>query len=321
MHANSRLTPIGRLTLVMRIEGGRPVAHVADEMGISRPTAYKWWRRWREEGEFGLVDRSSRAHRCAHQTSAEIEAQITELRQTLKLGPARIGYRLGVAPSTVHRVLTRRGLNRLKWMDRPTGRVIRRYERERPGDLIHVDVKKLGRIPEGGGWKVLGRVDGKRNSERLSHGGPRRTGYGFIHSAVDDHSRLAYSEILTDEKKETAASFWSRAKAWFEERGVEVTEVMTDNGSCYRSWLFAANLGGVIHRKTRPYRPQTNGKVERFNRTMLEEWAYVRPYTTEAERVAAFEGFLHLYNHHRGHTALGGKPPISRVNDLRGQYT
>lgn len=321
MHANSRLTPIGRLTLVMRIEGGRPVAHVADEMGISRPTAYKWWRRWREEGEFGLVDRSSRAHRCPHQTSAEIEAQITELRQTLKLGPARIGYRLGVAPSTVHRVLCRRGLNRLKWMDRPTGRVIRRYERERPGELIHVDVKKLGRIPEGGGWKVLGRVDGKRNSERLSHGGPRRTGYGFIHSAVDDHSRLAYSEILTDEKKETAASFWSRAKAWFEERGVEVTEVMTDNGSCYRSRLFAANLGGVIHRKTRPYRPQTNGKVERFNRTMLEEWAYVRPYTTEAERVAAFEGFLHLYNHHRGHTALGGKPPISRVNDLHGQYT
>ena len=320
MHANARLTPIGRLTLVMRIEGGRPVAHVADEMGISRPTAYKWWRRWREEGELGLVDRSSRAHHCPHQTSPAMEAQILELRQTLKLGPARIGYRLGVAPSTVHRVLCRRGLNRLKWMDRPTGRVIRRYERAHPGDLIHVDVKKLGRIPDGGGWKVLGRTLGNHNNAKAT-GYRGSVGYGFIHSAVDDHSRVAYSEILGDEKKETAASFWSRAKAWFEEHGVKVSEVMTDNGSCYRSRFFAANLGDVIHRRTRPYRPQTNGKVERFNRTMLEEWAYVRPYMSEAERVAAFERFLHLYNHHRGHTALGGKPPISRVNDLRGQYT
>lgn len=320
MHANARLTPIGRLTLVMRIESGRAVAHVADEMGISRPTAYKWWRRWREEGELGLVDRSSRAHRCPHQTSPEIEAQIAELRQTLKLGPARIGYRLGVAPSTVHRVLCRRGLNRLKWMDRPTGQVIRRYERERTGDLIHVDIKKLGRIPDGGGWKVLGRTQGNHNNFRAANS-QGRAGYGFIHSAVDDHSRLAYSEILTDEKKETAASFWSRAKAWFNDHGIDVLEVMTDNGSCYRGRFFGQTLGDVIHRKTRPYRPQTNGKVERFNRTMLEEWAYVRPYATESERVAAFEGFLHIYNHHRGHTALGGKPPISRVNDLHGQYS
>jgi transposase InsO family protein len=182
-------------------------------------------------------------------------------------------------------------------------------------------VKKLGRIPEGGGWKVLGRVDGKRNSERLSHGGPRRTGYGFIHSAVDDHSRLAYSEILDDEKKETAASFWSRAKVWFEDHGVKVQELMTDNGSCYRSHFFDASLGEVTHRRTRPYRPQTNGKVERFNRTMLDEWAYVRPYESETERTAAFDLFLHLYNYHRGHAALGGNPPVSRVNDLPGQYT
>lgn len=318
MHANARLTPIGRLTMVMRIESGRPVAHVADEMGISRPTAYKWWRRWCEEGERGLVDRSSRARHCPHQTSAQVEAQIAELRCTLKLGPARIGYRLGVAPSTVHRVLTRLGLNRLKWMDRPTGRVIRRYERERPGELIHVDIKKLGRIPDGGGWRTVGRAQGKRNNG--SSRGPRRAGYGFIHSAVDDHSRLAYSEILVDEKKETAAAFWSRARDWFEDRGIEVTEVMTDNGSCYRSRLFGEALDDVTHRWTRPYRPQTNGKVERFNRTMLEEWAYVRPYETEAERAGAFDAFLHLYNHHRSHSALGGKPPISRVNDLLGQY-
>lgn len=318
MHANARLTPVGRLTLVLRIESGRPVAHVADEMGISRPTAYKWWRRWLELGEEGLVDRSSRPRSCPHQTPARVEAQIEELRRIFKLGPARIGYRLGVAPSTVHRVLTRQGLNRLKWLDRPTGRVIRRYERDAPGDLIHVDIKKLGRIPEGGGWRTHGRQKGIANSNRDAK--PTRVGYGFIHSAVDDHSRLAYSEILDDEKKETASDFWKRAREWFRIHGVEVREVMTDNGSCYRSTLFAGALDTITHRWTRPYRPQTNGKVERFNRTMLEEWAYVRPYGSEAERTAAFSDFLHLYNHHRSHSALRGEPPVSRVNDLLGQY-
>jgi transposase InsO family protein len=317
VHANARLTPIGRLTLCLRIEDGRPVAHVAPEMGISRATGYKWWKRYCEEGVDGLTDRSSRPHRCPHRTPATTEAQIAELRSVLKLGPARIGYRLGVAPSTVHRVLVRIGLNRLSWMDRPTGRVIRRYERERPGELVHVDIKKLGKIPDGGGWKVLGRQAGAKNNN--GHG-PRRVGYGFIHSAVDDHSRLAYSEILADERKETAASFWRRASGWFHERGIEVTEVMTDNGPCYRSNLFSDALEDAEHRRTRPYRPQTNGKVERFNRTMLEEWAYVRTYTSEAERVAAFNLFLHLYNHHRSHTALGGKPPISRVSNLPGHY-
>ena len=319
MHANARLTPVGRLTLVLRIESGRPVAHVADEMGISRPTAYKWWRRWLELGEEGLVDRSSRPRSCPHQTPARVEAQIEELRRIFKLGPARIGYRLGVAPSTVHRVLTRQGLNRLKWLDRPTGRVIRRYERDAPGDLIHVDIKKLGRIPEGGGWRTHGRQKGIANSNRDAK--PTRVGYGFIHSAVDDHSRLAYSEILDDEKKETASDFWKRAREWFRIHGVEVREVMTDNGSCYRSTLFAGALDTITHRWTRPYRPQTNGKVERFNRTMLEEWAYVRPYGSEAERTAAFSDFLHLYNHHRSHSALRGEPPVSRVNDLLGQYS
>jgi transposase InsO family protein len=318
MHANARLTPLGRLTLCLRIEGGRPVAHVAPEMGISRATGYKWWRRFCEEGVEGLVDRSSRPHHCPHRTSPDIEAQIAELRAELKLGPARIGYRLGVAPSTVHRVLVRLGLNRLSWMDRPSGRAIRRYERDRPGDLIHVDIKKLGKIPDGGGWKVLGRQAGIKNN---SGHGPRRGGYGFIHSAVDDHSRLAYSEILGDERKETAAAFWERARSWFATLGIEITEVLTDNGSCYRSILFAQALGDVTHRRTRPYRPQTNGKVERFNRTMLEEWAYVKPYASEAERRDAFSDFLHLYNHHRSHAALRGKPPISRVDNLAGHYS
>jgi transposase InsO family protein len=318
MHANARLTPLGRLTLCLRIEGGRPVAHVAPEMGISRATGYKWWRRFCEEGVEGLVDRSSRPRHCPHRTSPNIEAQIAELRAELKLGPARIGYRLGVAPSTVHRVLVRLGLNRLSWMDRPSGRAIRRYERDRPGELIHVDIKKLGKIPDGGGWKVLGRQAGIKNN---SGHGPRRGGYGFIHSAVDDHSRLAYSEILGDERKETAAAFWERARSWFATLGIEITEVLTDNGSCYRSILFAQALGDVTHRRTRPYRPQTNGKVERFNRTMLEEWAYVKPYASEAERRDAFGDFLHLYNHHRSHTALRGKPPISRVDNLAGHYS
>jgi len=317
MHANARLTPIGRLTMVLRIESGRPVAHVAAEMGISRPTAYKWWNRWTDAGVLGLLDRSSRPHSCPHRTSSAMEAQIAELRQVLKLGPARIGYRLGVAPSTVHRVLTRLGINRLAWMDRPTGRVIRRYERERPGELVHVDIKKLGKIPDGGGWKVLGRQVGTQVKTRKHRG---RIGYGFIHSAVDDHSRLAYSEILGDERKETAAGFWRRTVAWFAHYGIEIEEVLTDNGPCYRSVPFAEALAGVKHRRTRPYRPQTNGKVERFNRTMLEEWAYIRPYESEIERTEAFSDFLHLYNHHRSHTALGGKAPIERVNDLAGQY-
>jgi transposase len=317
LHGNARLTPLGRLTMVLRIEAGRPVAHVAAEMGISRPTAYKWWHRWSEDGAAGLMDRSSRPASCPHQTSEVVAAEIAELRRTLKLGPVRIGHRLGVPSSTVHRVLVRLGLNRLAWMDRPTGRVIRRYERDRPGDLVHVDIKKLGRIPVGGGWKVLGRQAGKKNNGGR---GASRVGYGYIHSAVDDHSRLAYSEILHDERQETAAGFWVRAHAWFAAHDVAVREVLTDNGSCYRSRHFADALGEIEHSFTRPYRPQTNGKVERFNRTMLEEWAYVRPYDSEEERAAAFGGFLHLYNHHRGHSALGGQPPITRVNDLPGHY-
>ena len=316
MHGNARLTPLGRLTLVLRIEAGRPVAHVAAEMGISRPTAYKWWRRWLDGGVDNLVDRSSRPWSCPHQTPPHVAAQIEQLRCELKLGPARIGPRVGVPPSTVHRVLVRLGLNRLAWMDRPTGQVIRRYERLTPGELVHVDIKKLGRIPDGGGHKVLGRRAGIRNND--GHG-PRRTGYAYIHSAVDDHTRLAYSEILDDETKESASAFWARAIAWFADHGVTVDEVLTDNGSCYRSQLFAEALGDATHRRTQPYRPQTNGKVERFNRTLLEEWAYVRAYSSEAERVAALDDWLHLYNHHRHHTAIGGTP-ISRVNDLPGHY-
>ncbi|MFI8244436.1 IS481 family transposase [Streptomyces sp. NPDC085866] len=316
-HRNARLTVHGRRMLVERVRSGRPVAHVAAEMGISRPTAHKWIRRWRSEGESGLIDRSSRPHRTPHRTAAATEAHVCRLRQDRKLGPARIGSILGLPTSTVHRILTRHGLNRLAFLDRPTGEVIRRYERARPGELVHVDVKKLGRIPDGGGHKVLGRQAGRARRSSV--------GFDYVHSAVDDHSRLAYSEIHSDEKAATCAAFLRRAAAFFTTHGIDrIERVLTDNAWPYRksfAWRQALADLGATGKLTRIYRPQTNGKVERFNRTLLDEWAYLRPYTTNQERTEALADFLHTYNHHRCHTALGGHPPISRVNNASGQYT
>ncbi|WP_248495981.1 IS481 family transposase [Streptomyces sp. PLM4] len=325
-HRNARLTVHGRRILVERVQSGRPVAHVAAEMGISRPTAHKWVRRWRAKGEAGLHDRPSRPHTTPHRTPAMIEARACRLRTDRRLGPAHIGPILGLPASTVHRILTRHGINRLAWLDRPTGRVIRRYERTRPGELVHVDIKKLGNIPDGGGWRTVGRTAGDRNRQATTS--ERRSckpviGYSYIHSAVDDHSRLAYSEVLPDERQHTAIAFWQRANAFFAAHGVTVERVLTDNGACYKARLFTQTLtaAGIAHKKIRPYRPQTNGKVERFNRTLLDEWAYLRPYTSNHERTTALSDFLHTYNHHRCHTALGGQPPISRVNNAAGQYT
>jgi transposase InsO family protein len=313
LHGNAKLTPAGRRILVTRIASGRPIAHVADEMGVSRKTADKWWRRWLVGGDDALVDRPSRPHSSPTRTARSLERAVERLRRTYKLGPARIALRLGMAPSTVYRVLRRLGLHRLAWLDRPTGQVIRRYEHARPGDQVHMDVKKLGRIPDGGGWRAHGRARRRR----------LRVGYAYIHSAVDDHSRLAYSEVLGDERATTAVAFWERALAWFAERGVTVRSVLTDNGSAYRSADFrrCCDATGVRHHFTRPYRPQTNGKVERFNRTLLEEWAYVRTYASEAARTAALADWLHIYNHHRGHTALGGLPPVRRVTNLPASHT
>ncbi|MFB6565567.1 IS481 family transposase, partial [Streptomyces sp. NPDC056400] len=310
-HRNARLTVHGRRILVERVLAGRPVAHVAAEMGISRPTAHKWVRRWRAEGEAGLADRSSRPRTTPHRTPATVEDHVCRLRTDRKLGPARIGPILGLPASTVHRILVRHRLNRLAWLDRPTGEPVRRYERTRPGELVHVDIKKLGNIPDGGGWRVVGRSAGDHNRQATT--GQRKSntpviGYSYVHSAVDDHSRLAYSEVLTDERKETAIGFWERANAFFADHAITVERVLTDNGSCYKSKLFTQTLtkAGITHKRTRPYRPQTNGKVERFNRTLLDEWAYLRPYTSNTERTAALADFLHTYNHHRCHTALGG---------------
>jgi transposase InsO family protein len=231
--------------------------------------------------------------------------------------------------STAHRVLRRYHMPRLATLDLATGQPIRkepvhRYEWPHPGDMVHVDIKKLGRIPDGGGWRAHGRATGGRHSRATT--AVRRNnhpviGYSYVHSAVDDHSRLAYSEILPDEQGPTAAAFWQRAQAFFAAHAITVSRVLTDNGSCYRSRIWSDTLAaaGVIHKRTRPYRPQTNGKVERFNRTLLVEWAYARPYSSETARRRAFAGWLHIYNHHRPHTALGGNPPATRVLNLSGQ--
>lgn len=319
-HGNALLTPKGRLRLARCVvEDGWSLRRAAERFQVSVTTAARWAARYREQGEHGMGDRSSRPVSSPRRTSVRRERRIIAIRVNRRWGPARIGYLLGIHPSTVHRVLSRFGMARLSWLDRATGRVIRRYEHHSPGDLVHVDIKKLGRIPDGGGHRSVGRTAGNRN--KTGTAANRRPGYAFLHNAVDDHSRLAYTEILTDEKKDTAAGFWARANAYFESHGITVKRVLTDNGSCYRSYAFKDALGPDIkHKRTRPYRPQTNGKVERYNRTMLDEWAYARPYRSEAERVAAFADWLHHYNHHRGHTSLKGQPPASRVTNLSGQY-
>ncbi len=317
VHRNARLNLHGRRLLIARIQQGRPIAHVADELGISRQTACKWWARWRHEGEVGLLDRSSRPRRCPTRTPRRIERRVEQLRRRRKLGPARIAGILGVAASTVHRILCRRGLNRLDWMDRPSGTVIRRrIEHRRPGEQVQMDVKKLGRIPPGGGWRAHGR--GNVVEHRAN-----RVGYAFIHTAIDSYSRLAYSEVLSDERGVTAVGFWQRAHAWFTNLGITIEVVQTDNGSCYKARAFSAAVAatGATHRRLPPRRPAWNGKVERFNRTLLDEWAYVRNYRSDTARNRALDRWLHLYNHHRAHTALGGHPPMTRVNNLTGQHT
>ena len=315
-HANALLAPAGRLRLARCVvDDGWSLRRAAERFQVSVPTAQRWAGRYRELGEAGMHDRPSRPHFSPRRTPTRTERRIVKLRWLRRWGPSRIGFHLGLHPSTVHKVLSRYKMARLAWLDRPTGRVVRRYEHAEPGDMIHVDVKKLGRVPDGGGHRKLGRQAGRKNRPKL--------GYAFLHNAVDDCSRLAYSEILSDEQQQTAAEFWRRAEAFFAEHGVQVRRVLTDNGSCYRSKVFAAALGEIVHKRTRPYRPQTNGKVERFNRTLLDEWAYARVYSSEAERVAAYPAWLHHYNHHRGHTALGGKPPVSRlaVTNLCGENT
>ena len=329
VHRNAPLSETGRLRLARCVvDDGWSRRRAAERFQVSVSTVCRWVNRYLELGEAGMADRSSRPHHSPTRTSTRTERRIIGVRVTRRWGPARIAYLLGLNVSTVHNVLRRYGIARLRWLDRATGRVVRRMESATCGDLVHVDVKKLGKIPAGGGWRKLGRSVGKRNSladkssgARGRNGDPAR-GYHFLHTAIDAHSRLAYSEMLADERKETAAGFWKRANAWFAHHGIIVRKVLTDNGSCYRSHAFRDELAAtaITHRRTRPYRPQTNGKVERFHRTLADEWAYARLYTSDAERCAEYPRWLHTYNHHRGHTALGGQPPASRVPNLSGQY-
>jgi transposase len=267
-HRNAPLSETGRLRLARCVvEEGWSLRRAAERFQVAVTTAARWARRYRELGEAGMADRSSRPHRCPNRTPTRTERRIIKVRVIRRWGPHRIGYLLGLHPSTVHRVLTRYGLAKLRWLDRATGRVIRRMTQTSCGELVHVDVKKLGKIPAGGGWRMLGRAAGKRNHQSDKSSGvfskyrqPVR-GYHFLHTALDGHSRLAYSELLADERQETAAAFWARANTWFNQRGIQVQKVLTDNGSCYRSHVFRDALGDIEHRRTRPYRPQTNGKV------------------------------------------------------------
>jgi transposase InsO family protein len=314
-HATARLTVFGRKLIVQRVKSGWTVAAAAESTGVSAATAYKWLRRFDAEGVAGLETRSSRPHRSPRRMPQRLEDQIVRLRRKHKLGPHQIAGELGIAQSSCYAALKRRQLNRLSWLDRPTGQTIRRYERQSPGDLGHLDVKKLARIPPGGGHKKLGRLEGPRHT-----GG----GYEFVHTLIDDHSRVAYSEVLPNEKAETCAGFLYRAAAFFEDHGVRFRQLMTDNAKVYRySFAFRAATHdlGIEQIFTRSRHPETNGKVERFNRTLLEEWAYVRLYRSNSARNRLLPGWLHRYNHHRSHTALKGRPPMARLNNLCGNYS
>ncbi|MGJ1552100.1 IS481 family transposase [Clavibacter sepedonicus] len=310
-HANAPFTPAGRLRLArLIIEDGWPVRRAAERFQCSPATASRWARRYR--AGLPMTDRSSRPHRQPGRTSQRRERRIIALRFTRRWGPHRISYHLRIPRSTVERVLRRYRMPLLTHLDSATGLPVRRsparrYEHSSPGDLVHVDIKKLGRIPDGGGHRVLGRQAGRKNNPRTGRG------YAFLHHAVDDHSRLAYSEILTDERKETAAAFWARANAFFTAAGITVIRVLTDNGSCYRSHAFTEALGTIAHTRTRPYRPQTNGKVERFNRTLATEWAYRQPFTSNQHRADALDPFIEHYNTERIHSSHG-LTPAARVS-------
>lgn len=327
-HRNAPLTETGRLRLARCVvDDGWPLRRAAERFQVSHTTARRWADRYRAHGPAGMIDRSSRPHRSPRRTPAPVERQVLHLRAKRRWGPARIAGRLGLAASTCHAILHRAGVARLADLDRATGQPVRRYEHPTPGDLIHIDIKKLGNIPDGGGHRVVGRAKGIRHraaTANTSRGPDRlpRLGYSYLHTAIDDHSRLAYTEILPDETQHTAVAFWRRAHAYFTACGITIHRVITDNGSCYRSRLWRDTLTsmGITPKRTRPYRPQTNGKVERFHRTLTQEWAYARPYPTEHARRKALPHWLHMYNHHRHHTAIGG-PPAHRVPNLSGQNT
>ena len=320
-HANARLNAHGRRLLVDRVRRqGWAVAHAAKAMGISRQCAHRWVARFDADGEAGLADRSSRPHSSPRRTTAAVEASVITARATHRRGQDWLGAELGLPPRTVSRVLRRHHAPYLRTLDPLTGEVIRsskttavRYERGRPGELVHVDVKKIGRIPDGGGWKAHGRSMGSTAAKKKA-----RIGYDYVHSMVDDHSRLAYSEILPDEKGATCAAFILRAAEHFAGHGITTIErVITDNHFSYRRSTDVKNAMtalGATHKFIKPHCPWQNGKVERFNRTLATEWAYRQVFTSNAERAAALAPWLQEYHTRRRHTALKGLPPITRLS-------
>ena len=328
-HANAALTPRHRLRLArLIVDDGWLVAHAAAFFNVSWPTAKRWAERYKSAGPDGMRDRSSRPHRCPTKTPPDVVRKIVHLRWKQRLGPIAIAAKLGLPASTVHAVLVRCRLNRLHHVDKRTGEVVRRYEHDKPGAMIHVDVTKFGSIPDGGGHRFVGRQQGNRN--RAATAGAARSknrapliGKAFVHTVIDDHSRVAYAEIHDDETAVTAVGVLNRAVAWFATRGITVERVLSDNGSAYKShlWRDACHALDIKVKKTRPYRPQTNGKIERFHRTLGEGWAFKRFYASESARRNALPAWIHEYNHHRPHTAIGGQPPINRLINLPGQYT
>lgn len=318
-HANARLNRHGRLLLIERVVVQRwPVAHAAKAMGISRQCAYRWVRRWRLEGVDGLADRSSRPHSSPRQTPAAVEEAIVADRIEQRRGPAWLADRHPVCARTVSRVLARHGLPRLALLDPISGAVIRaskttavRYERDRPGELVHMDVKKVGRIPAGGGWRAHGRAATSEHKHKRE-----LIGYDYVHSVVDDHSRLAYSEVLPDEKGPTCAAFLERALAYFAGHGISrVERLMTDNAWAYRwSLRSVCDEHGITQKFIRPHCPWQNGKAERYNRTLATEWAYHQAWTTNDDRTQALAPWLEHYNTQRTHTALAGLTPRARLS-------
>jgi transposase InsO family protein len=319
-HANARLNEYARNLAVERYLAGQKVRDIAGQLGVSRTTVYKWIARYALEGPAGLADRSSRPHRSPRQVPLQVELQILQARLDLHAGPVQLAAELGLPASTIGQVLRRWCVPHLADLDRISGELLRqrvtdeRYEHARPGDLLHVDVKKLGRIPDGGGWRLDGEraTDHRRNKSRTEP-----VGYDCVHVAVDDFSRVVYAEVLPDEKVATCAAFLHRAVQWFHDRhGVTVRRVLTDNAMSYRHGHAWAAVCGALQLKRRfikPFCPWTNGKAERFNRTLLTDWAYARPWTSNTQRTDAFDAFLERYNTRRAHTALGGRPPISRL--------
>ena len=336
-HANAALTPKARLELgKLIVDVGWSVSAAADFYRVSWPTAKRWADRYQLLSQAQPVpvhssqlrDRSSRPLRSPRKTPQPMVRKIVHLRWKKRLGPVAIAEKVGMPASTVHAVLVRCRVNKLWHVDRRTGEPIRRYEHPHPGSLVHVDVKKLGNIPDGGGWRYVGRQQGNRNrlatpnKPRSKHFNPN-LGHAFVHSVLDDHSRVVYSEIHNDETAATATAVLRRATVWFRERGVHIERVLSDNGSCYRSFAWRDTCAelGITHRRTQPYRPQTNGKIERFHRTLSDGWAYSRLYGSESARRNALPAWIHHYNHHRLHTAIGKVPPITRLTNLTGQYS